>query len=279
MARSAWLVSGACAALLCPAAALAQDQPAEPQVARTPAEARGVAVALVGAPTEDAIARCEAVARASYARDELTPLIAEDVAAALCGREVDPGNSSAARSMRDLRATFQAPFDGVAQQALLTALTKEVNVRGIVLVEPTATATTLSLLHRVSSPTGEPMALAVDPMRFELPTPAGDVEDERAFDPVSQAMRELLSAPPCERSAERTPLRSCPGAAPISTGAPGFAWWTYEAPKEGGASLVDSPWFWIAAGGVGALGLTVLIVSQTTDVNVGTVHIDGSVPE
>ena len=237
---------------------------------------------LVGTPTDDAIARCESVARASYAREDLTPSIAEDVARGLCGGEVDAASSMTARAVHDLRAALGQPFNGVAQQALLTALAKEVGVRGVALVEPTATSTTLSLLHRVDGPTGDASGLTVDPMRFELPYYVADesTDDALSFGPPAQAMQELLAAPPCERSiAERAPLRACPGAAPVTEAAPGFAWWTYEEPKPGGASLVDSPWFWISAGGVGALGLTVLIVSQTTDVNVGTVHVDGSVPK
>lgn len=287
MARGAWLVFGAGAALL--SSSVTHAQGAAPVAPPAP---RGVAVVLVGAATPEATARCESVARSTYARSSLTPSIAEDVAGTLCGGDVDAGSEGAAptpaaRATRELRAALAAPFEGVAQQALLVALAKEVGALGLVLVEPTGSSTTLSLLHRVNGPTDAsgPSALTADPLRFELPfvarADAPDGPDEAsAFEPAARAFEELLAAPPCERSAGgETALRSCPGAAPLPAGSADFAWWTYEEPKQGGASLIDSPWFWIAAGGVGALGLTVLIVSQTTDVDVGTVHVDGSVPK
>jgi hypothetical protein len=256
---------------------------AEPLCAQPSELGTGVGVVLWGPVSESSSQLCKEVARTVYAQDGLAPRVDEASVRALCGAE-DVSESAAAISLRDLRAALTSPIDGPATQVLLAAVAKQTNTRALLLVrvvEPplgadTSATTEVLVVHRMPEGTSGP-ALFVDPLRFELAFPLPQASPTE----VAQAARELVLSPPCSRAIEGEalagPMCSLPERNQVAL-AP-FEWWAPipDAPA-GKTGLIDSPWFWIAAGGVAALGLTVLVVSQTTDVSEGTVRIEGTVP-
>lgn len=256
---------------------------AEPLSAQASEPGAGVGVVLWGPVSESSSQLCKQVARSVYAEERLAPRVDEASVRALCGAE-DVSESSAAVSLRDLRAALNSPVDGPATQVLLAAIAVQTDTRALLLVrvvEPAvanaSTTAEVLVVHRKPEGAGGP-ATFVDPMRFELAFPLSEAFPSE----LAQAARELVFSPPCSRAdeGELSAGLSCQLAenTPQVLLAP-FEWWAPipESPA-GKTGLIDSPWFWIAAGGVAALGLTVLVVSQTTDVSEGTVRIEGTVP-
>jgi hypothetical protein len=254
-------------ALLPAASVLADGEGSSATPAGDVAEGRGLAVALLGASSENAGKACRDTARAVYAAG-LAPAMSEATALALCAE--DP-KTAEARAVAEVRAALAAPLDSASARALLPALLEQTGARAVLLLgerideETGLPVLEVDLVRR--APTARGLGALVDPARFRL---SGAVFDPAA---LAAAAGELFGAPACAAAA---PCEPAPGP-PAASGA--LAWFVPTPPApEGGATFVDTPWFWVAAGGVAALGLTILIVSQTTDVDRSTIIVEGSVP-
>ena len=81
--------------------------------------------------------------------------------------------------------------------------------------------------------------------------------------------RESAGSPAAASRRFRLVARSCCRARKATPSAP--------KPPDESTSIASKPWFWVIIGGVAALGLTAVIVSQTVDTSSGNVHLQGKV--
>ncbi len=218
------------------------------------AAASGAAVVLIGSDEERA-KDCRELARAVYAKPSLRPAIDESAAKALCSTD---SSAQAGQKLAELRASLHDRIDNAATQAVLTALGSELPSEAVVLVSKGERGTLVRVVRRG--------AKEADPLSFDL-APGADGAPV-AWADVAQALDLSLREAPTPKApgGERPgPVRSL--AAPIGK----------DPVPEAPTPFFESPWFWVAAGSVAALGLAILIVSQTTDVGEGTVKIEGKV--
>lgn len=257
------------------AAPSAPAAPAAPASA-VPAGARaGVAVVLVG-PWDDTLARqARDLARAAYRAPKLRPQLDEATVRILTGGEPS-ADDVAGKQLSDLRARLAPDLTTEESRAGLAGLAAALPVEAIVLFVPGPVGPSVRLAHvdatksppstRVDPATlapspkeGQPGALDLDPVLTSL---------ERLVAPKAKATRPL--GPPTGEKAKPGPRKeNLKNAKPSKEP---------EKPKEE-SSWYESPWFWVAVGGVAATGLTILIVSQTTDVGQGSVALRGKVLE
>jgi hypothetical protein len=106
---------------------------------------------------------------------------------------------------------------------------------------------------------GADVSVRVDPATFGAPAPA-DASAEYVWTGTDAALLAVLGA-----SAPLTPRRD-------NVTEPGT-----PKPPDDSPGITSKPWFWVIIGGVAALGLTAVIVSQTVDTSTGTVHLQGTV--
>ncbi len=260
------LLLGLTLALL-PAASALADGEAAATVPSEGAGGRGLAVALLGRGSESASKACRNTARAVYAGG-LAPAVSEPMALALCAEEPTTPD---ARAVSEVRAALTAPLDSASSRALVLALLEQTGARAVLLIAERVDDETglpvleVDLVRR--APTERGPRTLVDPARFRL---SGATFDATSLAAVAG---ELFGAPACSEASPCAPNPPSPSA--VAT----LDWFIPTPPApEGGATFVDTPWFWVAAGGVAALGLTILIVSQTTDVDRSTIVVEGSVP-
>lgn len=221
-----------------------------------PAAARkGVAVVAVG--TGDAVGKAtRRLARVVYQLPALRPRAGEGMVQVLAGG-VAPAGDAALAELAELRAALPTDPESAAAKALLEAIANKVDARALVLVSVADDARAAGRLVRLEETSGL-LAVRVDAATFAAPAPTTDVP-EYAWTGTDVAIAALL------RSSEVGPRRdlSRPPTAP-------------DAPDEPG-NITSKPWFWVIVGGVAALGLTAVIVSQTVDTASGTVHVQGKV--
>ncbi len=256
--------------LQAPAASAAPPAAAAPAPA---AKRTGVAVVLVG-PWEDVPAKqARDLARGVYRTPKLRPELEEGTVRILSGGE-PVGDDPAPKRLADLRRSLSSDLTTPGTREVLDSLAAELSVVAIVLFVPGATGPVVRLAH--VDATKSPPKTRLDPASI-APSPLEGQEGALDLEPVLVSLERLIAP-----KVEVAPPPKAPAAKPkpgprkdnLTKGKPAGA----PAKPEGEeTSFFESPWFWVALGGVAATGLTILIVSQTTDVGEGTVALRGKV--
>jgi hypothetical protein len=218
---------------------------------------KGAAVVLVGS-DGDRARDCRELAREVYKRPALLPVIDEPVARSLCAPASEA--TGAAAKVGELRASLGDRIDNAATQAVLVALAGELGTRAIILVSTGKVGTLVRVVRAADKPKAEPVSF--DLMQTDPQKPIAWAE-------LAESTELMLADPKLK---EPAPTGELPGPRKSLAASIGK-----DPPPETPAQFFDSPWFWVAAGGVVAVGLAILIVSQATDVNEGNVLIQGKV--
>lgn len=255
-----------------PAAAPQTDQPA----ADRPAP-RGAIVVLAGAPSDEVAQACRDIAREVYKQAPLRPTIDEAGVRVMCGSAPPTDASSDVKSLGELRASLSSELENAGNKALLGALAKGARARVVVVVDkaPTANGTVIRTRWlKPASPTDDG-SLTLDPASFSITLPSQSTS-ESPWKEIGAALEGLLVPRAATTEPGATATHPVPGLGPRKSHLTG------PQPKDGPpdaptTSFFESPWFWVAAGGVAAIGVTILVVSQATDVGQGTVHVSGKV--
>ncbi|NUO50016.1 MAG: hypothetical protein HOV80_14265 [Polyangiaceae bacterium] len=244
--------------------------PSQPVVQR-----RGVAVVLVG-PWEDTQAKhARDLARGVYRTPKLRPDLDEGTVRILTGGEPS-GDDAAAKRLSELRSALTPDLTTEASKNALAGLAAELPVGSIVLFIPGSAGPVVRLAHVDGS--ASPPVTKLDPASI-APSPKEGEPGALDLDPVLASLERLIAPkaeaklPPSPQPAAKPKPKPGPRKDNLKktsgTEAP-------DKPKED-SSFYESPWFWVAVGGVAATGLTILIVSQTTDVGEGSVALKGKV--
>lgn len=257
-----------------PAAPATPAAPSQPVVQR-----RGVAVVLVG-PWEDTQAKhARDLARGVYRTPKLRPDLDEGTVRILTGGEPS-GDDASAKRLSELRSGLTPDLTTEASKNALAGLAAELPVGSIVLFIPGSAGPVVRLAHVDGS--ASPPTVKLDPASI-APSPKEGEPGALDLDPVLASLERLI-APGGPAKAEAKPLPSPqPATKPKPKPGPrkdnlkkGAGTEAPDKPKDD-SSFYESPWFWVAVGGVAATGLTILIVSQTTDVGEGSVALKGKV--
>lgn len=248
--KASGLVSGSLAALSIAATANAWGDEAK---------TKGVAVVFVGTDADRA-RDCRELAREVYKRRKLLPEIDEEVAKSLCTPAAEvSGVSPAAAKVGELRASLGERVDNAATRAVLIALATELNTRALVIVSTGKVGTLVRIVRSSEAPKAEPISF--DLMQTDPAKPI-------AWADLAETTEVMLQDPP-KSSANAGELPGPRKSLAASIGK--------DPPVEEPTQFFESPWFWVAAGGVAAVGLAILIVSQTTNVDEGSVILTGTV--
>ncbi len=218
---------------------------------------KGAAVVLVGSDSDRA-RDCRELAREVYKRPALLPVIDEGVAKSLCAPASEATGSAA--KVGELRASLGDRIDNAATQAVLVALASELGTRAIILVSTGKVGTLVRVVRAADKPKAEPVSFDLVQTDPQKPIAWGDLA--ASTEVMLAEAKSTTPAPTGELPGPRKSLAASIGKDP---------------PPESPAQFFESPWFWVAAGGVVAVGLAILIVSQATDVNEGNVLIQGKV--
>ncbi len=223
---------------------------------------RGVAIVALGkVATEEkpeggpALDASLGLARVVYQNPKLRPHADEATVQVLAGKPA-PAGDARLLELAELRAALPLELDTVTAKALLEGLARKVDARGMVLVsvsEEDARAT--ARVVRVDELDGK-LEVRLDPAIFSAPAPTAE-SPAYVWTNVDGALVALMG------TGEVGPRRD-----PKTPTAP-------KPPDD--SSIASKPWFWVIIGGVAALGLTAVIVSQTVDTSSGTVHLQGKV--
>lgn len=260
----------------------AEAQPAPAPVTDKPAAdrpaSRGAIVVLAGAPSDDVAQACRDIAREVYKRAPLRPAIDEAGVRVMCGSAPPSDASSEVRSLGELRESLSSELENAGNKALLGALAKGARANVVVVVDKAPAANGgdgVVIRTRWMKNESASDSLTLDPASFAITLPTQS-SAESPWKEIGAALEGLLipRAPATEPSATAT--HPVPGLGPRKSHLSG------PQPKDGPpdaptTSFFESPWFWVAAGGVAAIGVTILVVSQATDVGQGTVHVSGKV--
>ncbi len=252
----------------------AAPAPTSPAAAAPATKRQGVAVVLVG-PWDDTQARhTRDLARGVYRTPKLRPDLDEGTARILSGGEPS-GDDAQAKKLAELRSQITPDLTSQASRDAIAGLAAELPVGAIVLFVPGATGPVVRLAHVDGTKT--PPGVRLDPASI-APSPKEGQPDMLDLDPVLTSLERLIAP-----KAEVTPPPAKPAAKPQPKAGP-----RKDNLKKGGtkdepakpqeeSSWYESPWFWVAVGGVAATGITILVVSQTTDVDEGSVALKGKV--
>lgn len=214
---------------------------------------KGVAVVAIGA-GDGPLRATRSLARVVYKSPALRPRVDEETVQVLAGGAA-PAEDARLAELSELRAALPADVDTAAAKALLGAVAEKVDARALVLVSVGDDGRALGRLVRLDGGVGS--GVRVDAATFAAAAPADGADF--TWTGVDDALVAIL------RTNEVGPRRDLTRA-PSAPNLP-------DEPQ----SLVEKPWFWVIVGGVAALGLTAVIVSQTVDTSSGTVHLQGKV--
>lgn len=250
---------------------------AQPAPAADKPAARGALVVLAGAPSDEVAQACREIAREVYKQAPLRPSIDETGVRVMCGSAAPSDAPAELRSLGELRAGLSSELENAGNRALLGAIAKGAHAKQVVVVDksPASTGEIPVIRARwLSLGPGDDGALTLDPSSFAIPLPPQS-SAESPFKAIGAALEGLLVPRPVAAEPESAP-HAVPGLGPRKSHLSGAQ------PKDGPpdtptTSFFESPWFWVAAGGVAAIGVTILVVSQATDVGQGTVHVSGRV--
>ncbi len=271
--------------------------PAPAAEAHPPAPAarvlQGAVVVAPGAPEAATSQACRALAREVYKADELRPRISEIAASTLCGGP--PGEDASAKKLAELRQALTLGLDSATSKLLAEGIADELGARALVLVAPGAASpvpgadgateappVVIRVVRAFASERGK-ISVFIEKTRLTVKKDAST--GTYPFDGTARAIR-VLAEDEHELSGDggKTAVEAVVAVRVVPKPLPGprrdklIGARATDAPKApGDKPFYESPWFWVAAGSVAAVGLAVLIVSQTTDVGRGTVKIQGTV--
>lgn len=253
-----------------PASATASSAAPTSPPASSSATPRGLVV-LVQGDDPEASAGCRELAKKVYRSDRLRPSLGEASARALCGaRASEPAEAAA---LAELRLALTTPLDGAGARAVLEAVARRLPAEGLLVVERAGEELSASLLR------AEPGSAASTLRAGRTTLALGRVGGALVLSEVTADLERLLGPAPLVEAATSpvAPLTIPPaGGAEQPAGPRRPSTPPPPAPAEE-SSLTSSPWFWVAVGSVAALGLSILIVSQATDVDEGSVRLQGRV--
>ena len=238
------------------------------------------------------------LAKQLYSIPRLRPRTDEATVTTLAGGEPPSNAAPALGEVAELRAGLSSDL-GATTRALLESLARRIDVEGIVVVTYSLDRGALAHLFHVDALAGGGLSTRLDGAMFsasEKPSPSQQEPSVFVWDAGSVAS--LLGPAPTafepsnpgptsshagdERPGESVPSHAAnPPLAPVRKDAS-----TLPKPKTGAAkpddkkkskTIFESPWFWVAAGAVAAIGVTALVVSQTVDTSTGTIHVQGKV--
>lgn len=275
--------------------AQAQETATEPATAGAPAPAppavasaralKGVAVLVPGSPDEALGKGCRDLAREVYKIGSLTPSMSEAEVRTLCGG--DPGPQPGPKKLAELRQGLAWSLDGATSRVIAQAMADDLGVRALVLLGRDTNGGQAVRVIRAGL-VEDRVAIYVEPTRLELVAraPSADatpvvpwVDAAKAIEILARDEGEARSDGSIGKVDAITPEGAAPEipAGPRKEKLVGAK--TTAPPAEGAddTKFYESPWFWVAAGSVAAVGLTVLIVSQTTDVDEGSIPVQGKV--
>lgn len=271
MSRATARIPGSLLALSALGLALAAG-PAAAEPARPEADARGAVVTLVGPPTDALAEACRAIARDVYERPRLRPRLDETAVRVLCGSAAPGDAPREVRALAELREGLGPELDAATNRALVDALASATRAETLVLVDGGAPE---HVRVRWLARKGDGPGLVLDPVSLDVPTPTQSSAAPGLFDAIGEGLEGLIAPAAPAPLAEAPAPHAVPGLGPrkshLGGAKPG------QPPDVPAPSFFETPWFWVAAGGVAAIGLTILIVSQATDVGQGSVHVSGKV--
>jgi hypothetical protein len=233
--------------------AVREGAPASPGPRAPAAPAQG---AIVAARSPEAREAAKALARAAYAEPALRPAIAEQEARALVGESAD-GASGRASEIASVLGAVGGVDDAVVAH-LLASLGVSLGARLVVLVEPAP-----------EGPRARVVMVAERRLLAVVLTPGAGAE------PWADAVRTLAGLMPAPEPAPAAPVAwaapktSSALAAPVAVPPP--------AAEQDEPDLLTSPWFWIGLGVVATVGVTVIVLTQTTGDEPDTVLLEGRV--
>jgi hypothetical protein len=180
----------------------------------------------------------------------------------LAGDPPPPTSEPSLRELADLRGGLGEDVDGARSRAILLALAQKVTVEAFVLVSYSPPSAPVARLARVDEGEHGTLIVRIDPATFTGVPPTttdGDYEWPHVDDAVSGLLGPELPKPILPKKSDTSKL---PPPAPK---------------KDDSKPITQKPWFWGIVGGVAALGVTAVILSQTVNTSSGSVHIQGKV--
>lgn len=214
------------------------------------------------------------LAKALYGEGSFRPRVSEIEVRALVG-QAPPTDDARATYLAGLRTALSGDLTAPANLELLRSIGERACARAVVVASraPAASPDATAVVSAEARIVRVGATATIDPVRL-VSTPG-----EEPWPDARDAARRLLGdLSPVAATPVATAVVDPPkGTEPLAPKrAPGP-----EAPKppEDDTEFYESPWFWVAVGGVAAIGLTAVIVSQTVDTNNGSVHLSGKVLE
>jgi len=265
--------------------------PSDSAVPKDVAPARtGVLVVAVGkiAFTEDASGRsyteggstalaARSLAKLIYKRKELRPDASEEIVQTLAGDPPPERSKGVLGELADLRSNLTEDTESAASKALLLALSQKVRARAFVLVGTSVDAKEkppTAKLVRVDDVSEGPPLVRSDAATFAAVAPE-EPSTEYKWPNVDDAVTALLGPSlPAPIAPHKVGL---PGATADAKALPGNTGAPAQKKDEKDKPITEKPWFWGVLGGLAAVGVAGLVVSQTVNTSSGTVQIKGKV--
>jgi hypothetical protein len=244
---------------------------------RAGADAR--AGALVLAKTAAVLAPAKSLARATYREPALRPKVDEATARVILGDPLPENPPEKLAELARVRAAALEATDAAVSTRLLASLGRDLGIELMVVVEPAVegqppTARVLTVSE------GRYLPMLLSPKI--VPPPAGHPHPGSPADAPKPATAELDWAevvPVLRGLAQPAPPATTPAPAktPGVLGKPGP-----KAPPTGDKgkkknNVLTSPWFWGGLGAVVAVGVTVLVLSQTALNEPNKIILDGRI--
>jgi len=225
------------------------------------------------------------LAKQLYGVPRLRPHADEGTVSTLAGAPVDASSPATLREIAELRGALTGELDGATGHALLESLGRKVDVEGLVVVAATSGGGTSARLVRVDVDADGGVKTHLDGAIFQATAgPPATAGDPPSYTWNATSIASLLGPPPTAAAPTPTPTTSGGEVGPrrdalSSSKAPAKAPAKAKPKKDEKKSktIFESPWFWVAAGGVAAIGVTALVVSQTVNTQSGNIRIQGKV--
>ncbi len=225
-----------------------------------------------------------ALAKQLYAVPRLRPHADEGTVSALAGVPTPPDAAAALREISELRASLTPDLESATSRALLESLGRKVDVEGLVVVSAAPGGATQARLLRVEgSPDGGVTTHLEGAIFAATEGPPATAGEGPSYSWNATSIASLLG-PPSKAGPGKGqgpegalgPRRDSLPSAKTAT-APGKTQPKSKADEKKSKNIFESPWFWVAAGGLAAIGVTALVVSQTVDTHSGSVNLQGKV--
>jgi hypothetical protein len=225
-----------------------------------------------------------ALAKQLYAVPRLRPHADEGTVSALAGVPTPADATATLREISELRAGLTPDLESATSRALLESLGRKVDVEGLVVVSTIPGGATQARLLRVEgSPDGGVTTHLEGAIFAATEGPPAAVGEGPSYSWNATSIASLLGPAPAAGPGKGKgpqgalgPRRDSLPSAKTAT-APGKPKPKSKADEKKSKNIFESPWFWVAAGGLAAIGVTALVVSQTVDTHSGSVNLQGKV--